>query len=47
LVVVIGLIERGRGTLKPYLIRQMVAQLNEHKLIPEDLSDETSGADEE
>jgi hypothetical protein len=32
--VVIGLVEKGAGSLKPYLIRDMVAQLREHRLFP-------------
>lgn len=29
-VVVIGLVDKGHGKLKPYLIREMVKQLREH-----------------
>jgi len=36
-VIVIGLVEKGSGTLKPYLIRDMIAQLTDHGLIPADL----------
>lgn len=39
-VVVIGLVDKGAGTLKAYLIRDMVAQLNAHGLIPPDLAQE-------
>jgi len=35
--VIIGLVEKGSGTLKPYLIRDMVAQLRENDLLPPDL----------
>lgn len=35
-VVVIGLVEKGRGTLKPYLIRDLVAQLRANGLIPKE-----------
>lgn len=35
--VVIGLVEKGNGTLKPYLIREMLSQLRDHGLIPLDL----------
>lgn len=33
----IGLVESGRGTLKPFLVRQMVATLREHNLVPAEL----------
>lgn len=36
-VVVVGLVEKGHSTLKAYMIRDMVAQLRGHDLIPEDL----------
>ena len=39
-VVVSGLVEKGSGTLKPYLIRDMVAQLEAHNLVPDDLLEE-------
>jgi hypothetical protein len=32
--VIVGLVERGSGTLKAYLIRDMVTQLRENKLLP-------------
>jgi hypothetical protein len=35
--VVIGLVEAGTGPLKQYLIRDMLWQLQSHKLIPGDL----------
>ncbi len=31
--VVIGLVDKGRGTLKPYLIREMVKQLRQHGFV--------------
>lgn len=36
-VVVVGLVEKGHGTLKAYMIRDMVAELRAHDLIPEEL----------
>jgi hypothetical protein len=33
-VVVIGLVEVGKGTLKPYMIRDMIKQLRENRLLP-------------
>lgn len=36
-VVVIGLVQKGSGTLKPYLIRDLLANLKENGLIPADL----------
>jgi hypothetical protein len=36
-IVMIGLVEKGAGTLKPYLIRQMISQLRENGLVPPDL----------
>lgn len=35
--VIIGLVQKGSGTLKPYLIRDMIAQLRANNLIPADL----------
>lgn len=35
-VVVIGLVEKGHGELKPYLIRDLVAQLRANGLIPKE-----------
>ncbi len=32
--VVIGLVEKGKGNLKPYLIRDMISQLKQHDLLP-------------
>jgi len=32
-VVVVGLVDRGHGTLKPYLIREMIAQLRSNGFI--------------
>ena len=39
-VVVIGLIDKGAGTLKAYLIRDMISQLTKHGLVPPDLAQE-------
>ncbi len=36
-VVIIGLVEKGNGTLKPYLIRDLIAQLRANDLVPADL----------
>lgn len=36
-VVLVGLVEKGHGTLKPYLIRDMVAQLRANGLVPKEL----------
>jgi len=36
-VVVIGLVEGGHGSLKPYLIRDMIHQLRVNGMIPADL----------
>lgn len=36
-VVVIGLVEKGSGALKPYLIRDLVSQLRSNALVPEDI----------
>jgi len=38
--VVIGLVEKGSGSLKPYLVRDMIDQLRLHGLIPADLEQE-------
>lgn len=38
-VVVIGLVDAGRGALKPVYIREMVQQLRDNQLIPQDLED--------
>jgi predicted RNA binding protein YcfA (HicA-like mRNA interferase family) len=35
--VVIGLVESGSGTLKAYLIRDLIKTLNEHSLIPKEI----------
>lgn len=35
--VVVGLVDRGSGTLKAYLIRDMLGQLRDNSLIPGDL----------
>lgn len=32
-VVVIGLVDKGHGTLKPYLVREMIKQLREHGFV--------------
>jgi hypothetical protein len=32
-VVVVGLVEKGYGTLKPYLIREMITQLRNNRFI--------------
>lgn len=39
-IVVIGLVERGTGALKAYLVRDMVHQLQRNGLIPADLEQE-------
>ena len=39
-VVRIGLVQKGRGVMRDYLIRDMVAILREHRLIPPDLESE-------
>jgi hypothetical protein len=39
-VIVIGLIEKGTGALKAYLIRDMVRQLINYGLVPPDLAQE-------
>lgn len=36
-VVLVGLVEKGHGTLKPYLIRDMVALLRSNGLVPKEL----------
>lgn len=36
----VGLVEKGRGTLRGYLIRDMVAILLQYGLIPDDLESE-------
>lgn len=36
-VVVIGLVDGGHGSLKPYLIRDMIGQLRTNAMIPADL----------
>lgn len=33
----IGLVEAGRGTMKPFLVRAMIATLKEYHLVPRDL----------
>jgi len=38
--VIIGLVDKGSGTLKPYMVRDMVHQLQLHELIPGDLEQE-------
>lgn len=35
--VVVGLVEKGSGSQKPYLIRDMVSQLRSNGLVPEDM----------
>jgi hypothetical protein len=35
--VIIGLVEKGAGTLKLYLVRDMLTQLRDNDLIPADL----------
>lgn len=35
-VVLVGLVEKGHGTLKPYLIRDLVAQLRTNGLVPKE-----------
>lgn len=39
-IVIIGLVEKGSGALKPYLVRDMVQQLQSNGLIPADLEQE-------
>lgn len=34
--VIIGLVDKGAGTLKPYMIRDMVSQLRQNDLLPPD-----------
>lgn len=36
-IVRVGLVERGSGTMKAYLVRDMLDRLREHDLIPPDL----------
>ena len=36
-VVIVGLVEKGHGALKPYLSRDLVAQIRSSGLIPEDM----------
>ena len=36
-VVVIGLVDAGAGTMKAYLVRDMVSQLRDHGLVPPDV----------
>jgi hypothetical protein len=38
--VVIGLVEKGSGSLKPYLVRDMIQQLRLHRMIPPHLEQE-------
>lgn len=38
--VIIGLVDKGAGSLKAYLIRDMVRQLRANALIPKDLGSE-------
>lgn len=33
-VVLVGLVEKGHGTLKPYLVRDLIAQLRANGLVP-------------
>ena len=35
-VVLVGLVEKGHGTLKPYLIRDMVEQLRSNDVVPKE-----------
>lgn len=37
--VIIGLVEKGSGTLKPYLVRDLVGQLRAHNMIPTELEE--------
>ena len=39
-VIVVGLVEKGSGTMKSYLIRDMIQQLRIHGLVPGDLQAE-------
>lgn len=36
-VVIVGLVEKGNGTRKPYLIRDLITQLRANDLVPADL----------
>lgn len=36
-VIIIGLVEKGKGTLKPYLIRDLIDQLRTNAIVPDDL----------
>ena len=36
-VIIIGLVQKGNGTLKPYLIRDLIGQLRANDLVPPDL----------
>ena len=36
--VIIGLVEKGSGPMKPYLIREMVRQLEQNDLLPDDFA---------
>lgn len=35
--IIVGLVEKGSGPLKPYLVRDMVLQLRSNGLVPEDM----------
>ena len=35
-VVLVGLVEKGHGTLKPYLIRDLIAQIRANGLVPKE-----------
>ena len=37
--VIIGLVEKGSGPLKPYLVRDLVNQLRENDMIPSDFGE--------
>ena len=45
--VVIGLVDKGSGTLKPYLIRDMVRQLKDNGLVPADIHTPGQGPEDD
>lgn len=44
-LVVVGLVDKGHGTLKPGYIRDMVKTLREHGFLPDDLLSDNDDAD--
>lgn len=42
-LVVVGLVEKGSGTLKPFLVRAMLKQLHLHGLVPRKLIGRPNG----